>query len=182
MKEVLEPLVRIPGVRIAAIISADGVPVALMDGQEPSTPGTDCVAAAGGEEAFAGLCAGWLAQLRQSVDPLSWDAPRRVVMRATRGAIVIHEGPGAILLVILEHGAVPEELRVPMEGAASRMLRLLRQLSEAPAARRAASTQPSLGSADAPSGIFPSTGAPTTGSIHRQLAPNQNSEGSGEHS
>jgi len=182
LKEVLEPLVRIPGVRFAAIISADGVPVALIEGEANSDQDTDFVSAAGDQEAFAGLCAGWLAELKHSVAPLSWESPRRVVMRATRGAIVIYEGPGAILLVVLEHGAVPEELRVPMEGAASRMQRLLRQLSEAPAARRDASANPSIGSTDTPTGIFPSAGAPAAGFTHRELAPNPTSEGPGEQS
>ena len=183
MNEVLDPLIRIPGVRFAALISSDGVPVALLEGRGTSGQDTDFVAAAGDQEAFAGLCAGWLAELKHVVAPLSWESPRRVVMRASRGAIVIHEAPGAILLVVLEHGAVPEELRVPMEGAATRMQRLLRQLGQAPAARAQSSGPIHLESAEAPNGIFPTPGDPVTGVDNREFAPNPiSSEGSGENS
>lgn len=154
--------------------------MALFEGQGTSGQDTNFVAAAGDQEAFAGLCAGWLAELKHIVAPLSWESPRRVVMRATRGAIVIHEAPGAILLVVLEHGAVPEELRVPMEGAASRMQRLLRQLGQVPAARADAAPEYDLASPEGPQGIFPSTGSAGAGFTHRELAPNPNSEGSGE--
>lgn len=181
MKEVLDPLIRIPGVRFAAVISSDGVPVALLEGRGTSGQDTDFVAAAGDQEAFAGLCAGWLAELKHIVAPLSWESPRRVVMRASRGAIVIHEGPGAILLVVLEHGAVPEELRVPMEGAASRMQRLLRQLGQAPAAKLQSSSEHQNESPDTPQGIFPAAGS-GAGFTQRDLAPNPISEGSGENS
>lgn len=182
MNEVLDPLIRIPGVRFAALISSDGVPVALLEGKGTSGQDTDFIAAAGDQEAFAGLCAGWLTELKHIVAPLSWDSPRRVVMRASRGAIVIHEGPGAILLVVLEHGAVPEELRVPMEGAATRMQRLLRQLGQAPAARLRASDNTHPGSAEAPNGIFPNSGGSVTGLTPSEIEPNPITEGSGENS
>ena len=32
MKDVLEPLALIPGVRLAGLISGDGVPIAIVDG------------------------------------------------------------------------------------------------------------------------------------------------------
>jgi predicted regulator of Ras-like GTPase activity (Roadblock/LC7/MglB family) len=178
VKSVLEPLVRIAGVRLAALISDDGVPIALVEGQRPKDEDSeerDAIAAADDLHAFAGLAAGWLTEMDRAVAPLSWEEPVRVVLKATRGALILHRGPGAVLLTVLEHGAAPEELRVPMEGAVGRMSRLLREMGAGPnAAAPQQNTPPSL---------FPATGGttPTTGIDPQQLAGNPLSETSGDH-
>ena len=38
--------------------------------------------------------------------------------------------PGAVLLVLLDRGMRPEELRLPMEGAVARMQRVLRSMGK----------------------------------------------------
>ena len=53
-------------------------------------------------------------------------------MRGSQGALVMLQGPGAVLLTVLEHGTTPEEVRVPMEGAVARMQRKLRSLGRSP--------------------------------------------------
>ena len=128
MIEVLDPLASQPGVILAALISDDGVPVAV--------PGTkvDSGSEAGAlsdSDALAAMCAGWLDELTDSMSLLSCDAPRRVVLRAARGSLLLLRTSGAVLLVVLEPGLGPEELWLPMEGVAARIQRILRGMGEA---------------------------------------------------
>lgn len=126
MIEVLEPLTQQPGVLLAALISADGVPVAM--------PGARAVAVEharfGDSEALAALSAGWLDELTTSLGLLSCDAPRRVVLRAARGTLLLLRTSGAVLLVVLEAGLGPDELWLPMEGAVARIQRILRGMGQ----------------------------------------------------
>jgi len=180
---VLEPLARIAGVRLAALISDDGVPIALVEGQQRQTrqaednaEEADAVLEATDDlHAFAGLAAGWLTEMGRAVAPLSWEEPVRVVLKATRGALILHRGPGAVLLVVLEHGVSPEDLRVPMEGAAGRMSRLLREMGT-----RNTTAAPQQ---NTPPSIFPVRGEQTqsTENDPQQLAGNPLSETSGDH-
>lgn len=158
MKDILEPLAMIPGVRLAAMISMDGVPICALDGVSKRTDSAmDRALRASAEDltVFAGLAAAWFHDATRAIGPLSWDDPGRVVLSATRGTLVLAIGPGAAVLVVLEHGVTPEELRVPMDGAVGRMHRMLRGMGrtdgqsyaptdgEPPAALPAASDQPS---------------------------------------
>jgi predicted regulator of Ras-like GTPase activity (Roadblock/LC7/MglB family) len=134
VKDVLEPLALIPGVRLAGLISSDGVPIAVIDGvgrrnetpteRDPSDELDDL-------HAFAGIAAGWLGDVTRSVGQLAWAPPRRLVLHGTRGTLVLQHGPGAVVLVVLEQGVTAEELRVPMEGAIARIQRLLRTMGDA---------------------------------------------------
>ena len=124
MMDALEPLTAIPGVRVAVLVSPDGVPV-IVRGK----------ASGGGQESprvleesadsLAGLAAGWLQGLTSSIAPLGWSAPTRVVMRAARGTLVMLHAPDSVLLVVLDLGGSAEELRLPMEAAVARMNRIL---------------------------------------------------------
>ena len=129
MREVLDPLAHIPGVRLAALISPDGVPIAtaraVRDGQDPA--GLDQDAALNGHTALA---AGWLAEVTRAVQQQSWSAPMRAVLRASHGTLVLHHAPGAIVLAVLERGVPYEELLVPIEGVIARMQRVLRRAQQ----------------------------------------------------
>jgi predicted regulator of Ras-like GTPase activity (Roadblock/LC7/MglB family) len=124
MKQVLEPLANIPGVRMALLVSHDGVPV-VVRGRDGDEGGVDLSAQSA--ESLAALAAGWLNGITRSLAPQSWDAPQRVVLRAARGTLVMLAAPGAVLLVQLARGASSEDLRLPMESAVARMLRVLRE-------------------------------------------------------
>jgi predicted regulator of Ras-like GTPase activity (Roadblock/LC7/MglB family) len=121
--EVIEPLSRVPGVRSAALVSSDGVPV-VVKGRcahaEAAPESTEENA-----DALAGLASSWLAGLKSAVAPLSWETPRRVVLRAARGTLVLLHADAAVLLVLLDTGASPDELRLPMEAAVARLKRVL---------------------------------------------------------
>jgi predicted regulator of Ras-like GTPase activity (Roadblock/LC7/MglB family) len=84
----------------------------------------------GDPDALAALSAGWLDELSTSVGLLSCDAPRRVVLRAARGTLLLLRTSGAVLLVVLEAGLGPDELWLPMEGVVARIQRILRGMGE----------------------------------------------------
>ena len=155
MKQVLEPIVRIPGVRIAALVTPDGVPITVHGERrapKKAQPGDasarddDSTPSDGADDsqARAALATGWMGDVNRAVAPLSWDAPSRLVLRAARGTLIVMQAPGAILLVVLDSGMRAEELRLPMEGAVARMQRHLRQIAARTSARSELDLQPSV--------------------------------------
>ncbi|MBM3988322.1 MAG: roadblock/LC7 domain-containing protein [Planctomycetes bacterium] len=118
MKEVLEPLAAIPGVRLALLVTPDGVPMASCgraSGPQPEDP-----------SALSALVSGWLASLGPALGLASWEFGRRAVLRGTRGTLVARHAGSALLLVVLEPGTSADELRLPFEAALSRLARLAR--------------------------------------------------------
>jgi predicted regulator of Ras-like GTPase activity (Roadblock/LC7/MglB family) len=131
VKQVLEPLTRIPGVRVAALVTPDGVPITVHGAQRRAAPKADeannaSTEAADDVHALAALATGWIGEVNRAVAPLCWPAPGHLMLRAARGTIIVMQAPGALLLVVLESGMRAEELRLPMEGAVARMQRHLR--------------------------------------------------------
>ncbi len=130
MIDAIQPLADLPGVTVAALVSDDGVPVAmpgrsLREGSDPNGPCSD-------RDALAALSAGWMDELTRAVGGLSWDAPRRVVMRAARGTLLMLRTTRTVLVVVLEGGLGPEQFWLPMEGAVARIQRKLRAISRGP--------------------------------------------------
>lgn len=124
MIEVIEPLVSIPGVRLAVLVSSDGVPVVARGRQPVEGESTSLEE---NTDALSGLAAGWLRGVTNSLAPLSWNEPERLVLRAARGTIVMSHAPGAVLMVLLEPGATADALRLPMQGTVARLHRMLRR-------------------------------------------------------
>ncbi len=130
MIEILEPLANQAGVRVVALVSHDGVPVAI-----PGRDADDATAQADEEvpftdgDALAALSVGLLDELGRGVGLISGATPERVVLRAARGTLIMQRAAGAVLVVVLRGGLNPDELRLPMDGAAARILRSLRSLS-----------------------------------------------------
>jgi len=127
MISVLEPLVKIPGVKVALLVGTDGVPVVARsknaNGNQGEVDGIDS-----NTDALAALASGWLGEMTRAVAPLSWTAPTRVVLWASRGTLIMSLAPGAVLLVVLDRGIRSEDLRLPMGSAAARIQRLLRTM------------------------------------------------------
>ena len=147
MKHVLEPLARLPGVRTAALVTPDGVPICVHGQRREPAPGDEPADASEDLNALSGLATGWMGEISRAVAPLSWDAPRRLVLRAARGTLVIVQAPGALLIVVFEVGMQPEELRLPMDVTVQRMQRQLRNFD-----RRGQGPAPE---AEQPAGLFP---------------------------
>ena len=99
--------------------------------------------------------AGWLGDVQRATGPLSWSSPKRVVLGGTRGALVLCAGPGAVLLVVVEHGVSPEDLKVPMDGVVARMQRKLRNMGPASEAPVNHVPAPSGAGSSDPQGLFP---------------------------
>ena len=126
MKEVLQTLSVIPGVRMVALISEDGVPIVSERGASFDASEDLPIDQDNELNSFTALASGWLGEIRRATARLSWSQPRRVVMRASKNDLVLLQAPGAVVLAVLERGASSEELRVPMEGVLARMQRILR--------------------------------------------------------
>ena len=139
MIELIEPLVAVPGVRLAVLVSSDGVPV-VARGRTPVEGESTTLEE--NTDALSGLAASWLGGVTASLAPLSWDAPERLVMRCARGTIVMSHAPGAALMVLLEPGATPDALRLPMQGTVARLERMLRRRTAEPRASEARVDEP----------------------------------------
>ena len=168
------PLAMIPGVRIASLISEDGVPIICTRGVHAK--GEDGLPIDHDDElnGFTALASGWFGDLRRAVARISWSSPRRVVLRATKGELVLLQAPTAVVLVVLERGVAAEELRVPMEGALARMHRHLREVA-APA------PIPSKQSAAHPPGMTRGTSGPDPSGADFDSLARYSSESSGDH-
>jgi predicted regulator of Ras-like GTPase activity (Roadblock/LC7/MglB family) len=132
MREVLDPLAHIPGVRLAALVSPDGVPIATARATRNTGEATATIDQDEQLNSYAALAAGWLAEVTRSALHQSWDVPTRAVLRATQGTLVLHHAPAAIVFAVLERGVPYEELRVPIDGAIARMQRMLRRATPEP--------------------------------------------------
>jgi len=124
----LQPLADLPGVRLVMLITHDGVPIAVP-GKSAGDGDVDVETGGfgfGKNDAFAAIASGWLGDVERSVAELSWHAPRRAVLRAARGTLVLNKTSSAILLVLLARGLGPEEVRLSMDGTIARIERNLR--------------------------------------------------------
>jgi len=159
MIEILEPLAQLAGVRVVALVTHDGVPVAIpgkaadvdndtMDDEVPFTDG----------EALSALSIGLLDELSRGMGLLSGGAPNRVILKAARGTLVMMPAAGAVLVAVLRGGMNPEELRLPMDGAAARIQRILRGMGGSRSAPTPLPTDnPSVVD---PPGLFPNSVQP----------------------
>lgn len=133
------------------LLSRDGVPIThIIRGAGPTTEAADRpIDSAEDLSAFAGMAAGVLAEIRRTVDPMSWDEPQRVVMRATRGTLILLVTARATISVELDRGMAAEELRLPMEAVVARLSRAMGRTQESGAARAQG-----FGN-ESPPGLFP---------------------------
>lgn len=128
MKDVLEPLYAVAGVRATALVTADGVPIAAL-GTVASAE--DCAEPWRDASVLAALCASWMDELARSVGKISWALPQRAVLRAARGTLLMMPTSGAVLAVVLERDTAADSLWLPMEGVAARIQRVLRAMGAA---------------------------------------------------
>lgn len=130
MKEIVEPLGQLPGVRLAALVMSDGVPI-VCPGRAGArrAEGAAAHSEAVDLDVAAALGASWMEELARTVGPLSFAPPQRAILRAARGSLILRRCEDVLLLVVLDSGLDPLELHLPIEAAAARMQRLRRQLS-----------------------------------------------------
>jgi len=137
MHDVLHPLTLQPGVRLAAVISGDGVPVCVL---ERSSSGksdfVDCTTSSQptleGQRidpaSLVALAASWVDDLMRAGGQIAWEIPKRFVLAASQGTLVVQQGPNAHVMIVLETTVAPEDFVLPLEAAVERLHRLLRDL------------------------------------------------------
>lgn len=169
MLDALEPLGNMPGVSLALLVTTDGVPIAFVESEkkdsEPDESGD--LPRMGRVDALAALGTNWCNELRLATAPLSWSEPERVVMRCARGSLVMRRLKRAILLVLLERGVAPEDVRLSMDGVACRIERAVRSMG----GTTSAIAEPS--SEGAPIAALPKEGA-ADGTEEEVAAPGSN--------
>ena len=132
MIEILEPLCALPGVDLSMLVTPDGVQIAsCRSARSNSTSEYEAMGAVGNEDALAALAVGWANELKLSTAPLSWEEPTRIVLRCARGSLVMRSMRGAILMLVLERTATPEDVRLSMDGTVARIERSLRGTDDA---------------------------------------------------
>lgn len=169
MRALLEPLATLPGVQIAMLVSEDGVPIVIR-GETREEGGKENVDDA---EVLAGLTAGWIADVCRAIAPISWNPPRRLLLRASRGTLIAMQAPRALLVVVIGRGVQPGELRLPMESAIARMERDLRSGNQRASGQTPVQAEEK---AQQPVGIFPSRPTITPAAVPVDRAQNRNSE------
>jgi predicted regulator of Ras-like GTPase activity (Roadblock/LC7/MglB family) len=126
MKDAIAPLAALPGVTLAMLVSQDGVPIVVRGDHRKESTDTFRDAHLEDADALAGLAAGWIADITRAAAPISWNAPKCLVLRAARGSLLAMQVPRALLVVVLGSGMRPADFRLAMESAAGRVERSLR--------------------------------------------------------
>jgi predicted regulator of Ras-like GTPase activity (Roadblock/LC7/MglB family) len=151
------------------LVSEDGVPIVVRGEARPEA-GKESVDDA---EVLAGLTANWIADVCRAIAPISWNTPRPLVLRASRGTLIAMQAPRALLVVVIGRGVQPRELRLPMESAIARMEREMRGGRQ----RGSGEVPVQADENHQPMGIFPSRQSPPeSGAAVNESAKNRTSE------
>lgn len=147
MHDVLQPLTLQPGVRQAAVISSDGVPVCVLE--RSSSAGGEFVDCTNSSQpslegqridpaSLVALAASWVDDVMRAGGQIAWELPKRFVLCASQGTLVVQQGPNAHVMVVVEPSMAPETFALPLEAAVERLHRLLRELGRFDADQSAA--------------------------------------------
>lgn len=122
MIEILEPISSIPGVRMAGLVTHDGVPIVApgTPSDEPST-----MNATVDIEALSAIAVQYFDEISRLTGELTWERPSSAVVRGARGTLMVRTIRGGVLLALLDSGVGADQLKLPMDGAAMRIARLL---------------------------------------------------------
>lgn len=137
MREVLDMLTQEPGVKQAAVISGDGVPVCVLE-RGSFTHGEFVESTTSNEATLEGqridpaslvaLAAAFVDDVVRAVGQLAWELPRRITLRSSQGTLIVQQGPHSHVMVVVDPGLAPELFTLPLESAVERLNRLLRDL------------------------------------------------------
>lgn len=172
MHDILQPLTVQPGVKLAAVISADGVPVCVLErssianGQfvdctnssQPSLEGQRIDPAS-----LVALAASWVDDVMRAGGQIAWELPKRFVLAASQGTLLVQQGPNAHVMVVIEPDFDTSAFSLPLEAAVERLHRLLRDLGRFDPDQSAAAL-PSASPGGPPAAAPPSIDAYAAGS------------------
>lgn len=145
MIDALESLSRSPGVRLAALVTTDGVPVAV--------PGDESRAGDVDVDAVAAVASHWLDELGRTLGGLTMAAPTHAVLSAARGTLLLMHSPGSVLIALADPSVDRVELRLQMEAAVARIGRSLRSLGDRASVNRPSAALPGTPKNNIDSGI-----------------------------
>ncbi len=137
MHDILQPLTVQPGVKQAAVISADGVPVCVLERSSMANGQfVDCTnssqASLEGQRidpaSLVALAASWVDDVMRAGGQIAWELPKRFVLAASQGTLLVQQGPNAHVMVVIEPDCDTSAFSLPLEAAAERLHRLLRDL------------------------------------------------------
>lgn len=137
MQEVLSGLTQLPGVKQAAVISSDGVPVCVLErSSSKSGEFVDCTNSSQpsleGQRidpaSLVALAASWVDDVMRAGGQIAWELPKRFVLAASQGSLVVQQGPNAHVMVVVEPGTSTDLVSLPLEVAVEQLHKLLRDL------------------------------------------------------
>ncbi|QDV07783.1 hypothetical protein Poly30_33160 [Planctomycetes bacterium Poly30] len=137
MHDILQPLTVQPGVKQAAVISADGVPVCVLERSSMANGQfVDCTnssqASLEGQRidpaSLVALAASWVDDVMRAGGQIAWELPKRFVLAASQGTLLVQQGPNAHVMVVIEPDCDTGAFSLPLEAAVERLHRLLRDL------------------------------------------------------
>ena len=137
MQGILHELTQLPGVRLAAIISSDGVPLCVLE--RSGAAGADFIdCTSSGKISLHGqriepaslvaLAVSWVDDVMRAGGQITWEVPKRFVLAASQGVLVVHPGPNAHVMAVLEPGTSIGLVALPLDVAVERLQKLLRDL------------------------------------------------------
>ncbi len=137
MQEILSELTQLPGVRQAAVISSDGVPVCVLE-RSGGAGGQfiDCTSASQASlegqridtASLVALAASWVDDVMRAGSQIAWELPKRFVLAASQGSLIVQQGPNAHVMIVLEPGTSTDLVSLPLEVAIERLHKRLRDL------------------------------------------------------
>lgn len=165
MHDVLSGLTQQPGVKLAAIISSDGVPLCVLErsstgngefvdctnSSQPSLEGQRIDPAS-----LVALAASWVDDVMRAGGQIAWEVPKRFVLSASQGTLVVQQGPNAHAMVVVEPSMSSATVTLALELAVERLHKLLRDLGRFDPDQNAAAL-PSAHPAGDPMGATPMT-------------------------
>lgn len=158
MQDVLLELTQLPGVKQAAVISSDGVPLCVLE--RAGSAGADFIdctttdrTSLAGQRidpaSLVALAASWIDDVMRAGGQIAWEVPKRFVLAASQGSLVVQHGPNAHVMVVLEPGTSTDLVALPLDVAVEKLQKLLRDLGRFDPDQSAAA--------------LPSSGAPSPG-------------------
>jgi hypothetical protein len=138
MRDVLDSVIGLLGVRVAAIFSNDGLALCILEADAATGAWLDITSCAAPSDAaerdrvdatsIVAFAASWIDDLARTSGGVGWEFEKRFSMVASEGSLVIQLGPGANVLAVLEPEVDPRSVSLPMEVAVERLQRLLREM------------------------------------------------------
>ena len=137
MQQILSEITQLPGVKQAAVISSDGVPVCVLErAGGVGAEFIDCTSSSqtslDGQRidpaSLVALAASWVDDVMRAGSQIALELPKRFVLAASQGSLVVQQGPNAHVMVVLDPGTSTDLVSLPLEVAVERLHKLLRDL------------------------------------------------------